>query len=227
MRTFFDQIKINENTEEYEGKGSTPMYKKTDARQSKLFAGLTGIAAFALLTACAADGPAEEPPADQEVEQSVQPEATQQDTPDDDATAETDDATADDTAASGDDPVFAVIDAVEAEYDGGFIVDIDRDDNSDSQFEVDVVMDNEVHELDVTADGTITVDDRESDDDDVAEAEQATVTVTDALNQAFEQHSDATFDQISLDEDDGALEWEIELDDANGSDIELNIPATS
>lgn len=202
------------------------MYKKTHARQSKLFAGMTGIAAFALLTACAADGPAEDAPADQEVEQSVQPEETQQDTSDD-ATAQTDDATGDDTAASGDDPVFAVIEAVEAEYDGGFIVDIDRDDNSDSKFEVDVVMDNEIHELDVTADGTITVDDRESDDDDVAEAEQATVTVTDALNQAFDEHSDATFDQISLDEDDGALEWEIELDDANGSDIELKIPATS
>lgn len=204
------------------------MFKKTHARQSKLFAGVAGIAAFTLLTACAADGPAEEPPADQEVEQSVQPDETQQDTPDDAATDQSDAATADDTAASGDnDPVFGVIDAVETEYDGGFIVDIDRDDDNNSQYEVDVVVDNEVHELEVTADGAISVDDRDSDDDDVAEADQATVTATDALNQAFEQHPDATFDQISLDEDDGSLEWEIDLDDANGSEIELKVPATS
>ena len=207
------------------------MFKKTDAHNSKLFAGVTGIAALALLTACAAEGPSEEPPADQQTEQSVQPDDAQS-TPADEATDQTEDAGDDTTAegnatASGEDPVYTIVEAVENEYDGGFIVEIDRDDDNDSQYEVDVVVDNELLALEVTTDGPISEDEREGDDDDIANAEQATVPVNQALDQAFEEHPDATFDQIDLDEDDGVLEWDIDLDDANGSEIELTIPATS
>ncbi len=207
------------------------MFKKTDAHNSKLFAGVTGIAALALLTACAAEGPSEEPPADQQTEQSVQPDDAQS-TPADEATDQTEDAGDDTTAegnatASGEDPVYTIVEAVENEYDGGFIVEIDRDDDNDSQYEVDVVVDNELLALEVTTDGSISEDEREGDDDDIANAEQATVPVNQALDQAFEEHPDATFDQIDLDEDDGVLEWDIDLDDANGSEIELTIPATS
>src|SRR5690625_1086048 len=212
-------------------KGLNPMFKKTDAHNSKLFAGVTGIAALALLTACAAEGPSEEPPADQQTEQSVQPDDAQS-TPADEATDQTEDAGDDTTAegnatASGEDPVYTIVEAVENEYDGGFIVEIDRDDDNDSQYEVDVVVDNELLALEVTTDGSISEDEREGDDDDIANAEQATVPVNQALDQAFEEHPDATFDQIDLDEDDGVLEWDIDLDDANGSEIELTIPATS
>lgn len=207
------------------------MFKKTDAHNSKLFAGVTGIAALALLTACAAEGPSEEPPADQQTEQSVQPDDAQS-TPADEATDQTEDAGDDTTAegnatASGEDPVYTIVEAVENEYDGGFIVEIDHDDDNDSQYEVDVVVDNELLALEVTTDGSISEDEREGDDDDIANAEQATVPVNQALDQAFEEHPDATFDQIDLDEDDGVLEWDIDLDDANGSEIELTIPATS
>lgn len=207
------------------------MFKKTDAHNSKLFAGVTGIAALALLTACAAEGPSEEPPADQQTEQSVQPDDAQS-TPADEATDQTEDAGDDTTAegnatASGEDPVYTIVEAVENEYDGRFIVEIDRDDDNDSQYEVDVVVDNELLALEVTTDGSISEDEREGDDDDIANAEQATVPVNQALDQAFEEHPDATFDQIDLDEDDGVLEWDIDLDDANGSEIELTIPATS
>lgn len=202
------------------------MFTTTNVRRSKLFAGLTGVAALALLTACAADEPAAEAPADQEVEQQTaeaQPEATE-----DAGTSAAEDtapATEDTAAAPANDEVFAIIDAVEAEYDGGFIVDIDADDDNSVKYDVDVVVGNELFELDVTADGSITVDDKESDDDKVAKANSATVTVTEALTDAFAQHPDATFDQIELDEDDGTLKWEVDLDDADGSDIELEIPA--
>lgn len=180
------------------------MFKDSNATRTKLFGGLAGVAALVLFSACSADDSAEQTPADQDTQ--------------------TADAT-DGTQGSGNDAVFDVIDAVEAEYDGGFIVDIDRDDNG-SSYDVDVVVGNEVIELDVTPDGNISVDERESEDDKVAKAERATVTVTDALNEAFNQHADATLDQIDLDEDDGSLRWEVELDGTDGSDIELDIPAT-
>jgi len=198
------------------------MFKKSDTRQSKLFAGLAGLSALALLTACSADGPADDVPADQEVEQqTVQPEesapVTSDDTTTEDAGADTD------VEATGTDPVFDIIDAVEAEYSGGFIVQIDFDDNS--TYDVDVVVGDELYELDVTASGDISVDERDDDDDKIEKANRATVTVTDALNQAFDQHPDARFDQIDLDDDDNSVEWEIDLDGADGSDIEMTIPA--
>lgn len=195
------------------------MLKKTATRQSKFFMGLTGLAALVLMTACSSDGTAEQPPADQQVEeQTAQPEQTPPAATADDATAATTDASA------SDDAVFAIIDAVEAEYSNGFIVDVDTDDD-ESDYDVEIVVGNELHELDVTADGTITVDETDTDDDKIAKAGEATVTVTDALKQAFEQHPNATFDQIDLDEDNGSLQWEIELDDTDGSDIELKVPA--
>lgn len=200
------------------------MFKKTNAHQSKLFAGLSGVAALALLTACTADGPAEEPPADQEVEeQSVESDDAQQETTDD--TADQTEETTDDAQAAGDDEVFSIIDAVETEYEGGFIVEIDREDGG-SKYEVVIVVGDEVYELDVTSNGDISVDEQDNDAEKIARADQATVTVTEALKQAFEQHPDATFDDADLDEDDGSLDWEIELDGADGSDIELDIPAT-
>jgi uncharacterized membrane protein YkoI len=51
--------------------------------------------------------------------------------------------------------------------------------------------------------------------------------VTEALEQAFEQHADATFDQIELDDDDGSLHWDIDLDGSDNSEIELEVAATS
>lgn len=202
------------------------MFRSANARQSKLFAGLAGAAVLALLTGCAADESPEEPPADQQVEeQPTQADESPEETTDAETQDETDEG--DDTAAATDDAVYDVIDAVEAEYSGGFIVDIDRDDDGDSQFDVDVVVDNQLYELEVTADGNITVDDQESDDDKVAKADQATVTVTEALDQAFDEHPNSMLDQIELDEDDGSLHWDIDLDGDDNSDIELDVPATS
>src|SRR5699024_12280133 len=49
--------------------------------------------------------------------------------------------------ASGDDEVYSIIEAVESEHNNGFIIDIDREDDG-STYEVDVVVDSEVHQLD-------------------------------------------------------------------------------
>lgn len=198
------------------------MFKRTNTTHTRLLTGLTGVAALMLFSACGTDDSAEQSPADQDTQtQTAQADPSPTETTEDTQTA---DAT-DNTQGSGGDEVFDVIDAVEAEYAGGFIVEIDRDDNG-SSYDVDIVVDNEVIELDVTPDGNISEDERDSEDDKIAKAERATVTVTDALNEAFNQHSDATLDEIDLDEDDGSLRWEVELDGADGSDIELEVPAT-
>lgn len=207
------------------------MFTKSKPRRFKFSAGVAGVAALALFTACSAEEPApDEQPADQQTDQQeTSAPADDQDTATDAATNDqatgTDETATDETTPSGNDEVYSVIEAVEAEYSDGFIVDIDRDDNG-STYEVDVVAENQVYQLDVATDGTINVDETDSDDEDIREAEEATVTVTEALDEAFNQHADATFDQIQLDEDDGSLQWDVDLDDANGSEIELQVPAT-
>src|SRR5699024_4965178 len=81
-------------------------------------------------------------------------------------------------------------------------------------------------ELDVTPDGDVSLDETGTDDDDIRDAEQANVTVAEALDQAFDEHPDADFDEIELDEDDDNLHWEVELLDNNGAEIELEISAS-
>lgn len=126
---------------------------------------------------------------------------------------------------SGNDPVFATIDAVLAEYTDGVIVDIDREDRSGA-YDVDVVVGNEVIELEVNADGAIHEEERENDDDDVREAQAATVTAAEAIQEALDLHPDGFLEEAQLDEDDGRLEWEIELDGADHRDlVELTLPA--
>lgn len=146
-----------------------------------------------------------------------------------DDTATSSETSASETAAqsSGDDPAFAAIDAVLAEHADGIIVSVDREDDRDTHYDIDVVVGEEVLELEVDQNGAVREDDRDNDDaDDVAEANQATVTAADAITQALEQHPDGVLEQAELEEDDGTLAWEIDLDDQNGNDLaELSIPA--
>src|SRR5699024_5968503 len=130
-----------------------------------------------------------------------------------------------DEAAADNDEVYKVIDAVEAEYADGIIISIELE-NQGSLYDVDVVSDDTVDELDVTPDGDVSLDETESDDDDIRDAEQANVTVAEALDQAFDERPDADFDEIELDEDDDNLHWEVELLDNNGAEIELEISAS-
>lgn len=135
-----------------------------------------------------------------------------------DATTSTSSSTAT-SAAIDDDPVFNIIDIVLAQYPDGIITDIGREDSSD-QYEVDVVVGQEVLELDVTTSGQISVDDRDNDDDDdIREAHAATVTAAQAIGLALDQYPDGIIDSVELDEDDGQLKWKIDLDDTSGNDL--------
>lgn len=177
------------------------------------------LGASLLLSACTgtADTPAPE---------TVTPSADQPTVNETTGTAETTQQGDDDSdQPSGDDPVFASIDAVLAEYAGGIIVDIDREDRSGA-YDIDVVVGDEVIELEVAADGTIHEDERETDADDVGEAQAATVTAAEAIQEALDLHPEGLLDEAQLDEDDGRLEWEVELDDADHRDlVELTLPA--
>lgn len=126
---------------------------------------------------------------------------------------------------SGEDPVFGAIDTALAAYPGGIIVDIDREEGRNT-YDIDLVLDNQVIELEVDVDGTVREDERDSDDDDVREARAATVTAAEAIREALDRHPDGYLDEAQLDEDDGRLYWEIELDDANFNDLaEIDLPA--
>lgn len=135
-----------------------------------------------------------------------------------DATTSTSSSTAT-SAVIDDDPVFDIIDIVLAQYPDRIITDIDREDSSD-QYEVDVVVGQEVLELDVTTSGQIHTDDRDNDDDDdIREAHAATVTAAQAIGLALDQYPDGIIDSVELNEDDGQLKWKIDLDDTSGNDL--------
>lgn len=128
--------------------------------------------------------------------------------------------------ATGKDPVFAAIDAALAQYPGGVIVSIGREDRRDV-YDIDIVTNGTVTEIEVSDNGDIREEDRDGDDDDVANAAAATVTVSDAIAQALDQHPGSTVDDAELDGDDRAtLKWQIDLDDENRRDLaEVRIPA--
>src|SRR5699024_5914193 len=199
-------------------KGHMPMFNTTRTARLRFSVSLVGVVALALFTACSTQEPAQDDPtADQDTQESPAPtgEGPSDNTPDDGT----------DEAAADNDEVYKVIDAVEAEYADGIIISIELE-NQGSLYDVDVVSDDTVDELDVTPDGDVSLDETESDDDDIRDAEQANVTVAEALDQAFDEHPDADFDEIELDEDDDNLHWEVELLDNNGAEIELEISAS-
>lgn len=151
-------------------------------------------------------------------------EATQEDTAEETTTEETEgddtvtETTVADDAAGGDDPVFDAIGAVMADYPDGIIISIDREDNTDA-YEVDVVQGDEVLELKVEEDGNVVEDDREHDGEDISYAQDTTVSIEDAIQEALEQHQDGFLDEAELDEDNGTLNWDISLDDADRNDL--------
>lgn len=122
--------------------------------------------------------------------------------------------------------VTTVLQAVADAYPGGVVVEVEQEDGGAS-YEVEVVYEEKLHELDVALDGKIAIDEVDADDEDIQRAAQISVTVTDALRQAWTQHKNATLDSIELEEKDGSLVWEIKLKDEQNNEIELDIPATS
>ena len=153
-------------------------------------------------------------------EETTEDTATTEETTDNGVATETQTAESDADVTADRDLVFDAIDAVMAEHADGIIINIDREDDTES-YEVDVVVGEEILELNVnSASGEVRESDRDSDDnEDVLRAQEATVTVVDAITQALEAHPDGILDEASLEDEDGRLEWQIDLDDIERSDL--------
>lgn len=182
----------------------------------------SGLIALAALTGCSTS---EDPATTPAPEQSTPAAAPAESTPAESAAtddAATDDATQEATqpAVASDDPVFEAIAAVTEQHADGIIVGIDRDDR-DEDYDVDVVVGEEVLDLKVGLDGTVTEEERERDEDDVRQAQEASIDAESAVTRAYEGRGEGlTVDDVDLDEDDGRLTWEIDFDDADGNDAD-------
>ncbi|GAA4471526.1 hypothetical protein GCM10023190_00800 [Enteractinococcus fodinae] len=121
-------------------------------------------------------------------------------------------------------PVLSVLQAAEAAYPNCILVEVEQEDDGAS-YEVELVHEQQLYELEVTPDGEITVDEVDSDDEDIQRASQVTVSLRDALRQAVAQHQGATLESIELEEEDGSLYWEVELKDVQGEEVEFKIAA--
>lgn len=119
--------------------------------------------------------------------------------------------------------IHRLISAVEDVYPGGTLIEVEQEDDT---YEVEIVHENKLHELDVTTDGTITNDEIDTDDDDIARAQSIEVPLLDALTQASALHPTAAFESIELEDKDSVLYWEVELIAADGTEIEFDLPAT-
>ncbi|WP_421628789.1 PepSY domain-containing protein [Corynebacterium pseudogenitalium] len=117
----------------------------------------------------------------------------------------------------------AAYDAIEAARPFGTVIAIDRENNTNA-FEVKVAAEDKIVEL--LVDGNHVMEkESEQDAEDVAKAGQATVAIEDAIKEALGQH-DGILDSAELDEDNGALQWEISIDNPDGTDLaEVNVPA--
>ncbi|STC69313.1 PepSY domain-containing protein [Corynebacterium pilosum] len=122
-------------------------------------------------------------------------------------------------AADGEDPVFAALDAVTAQYSDAIIVNVDREDDTD-KYDVDAVIGNELVEFKVEAGtGNVIEEEREQNEDEVNQVANVNVSIEDAIQQALDQHPGAVVDEVDLEEENGQLEWQIDLDDTERNDL--------
>lgn len=134
------------------------------------------------------------------------------------------------TASSGgsdDTGLEAVREAITAaeEQAGGDAYEVD-DQEDDGTWEVDVAKGSQSIEVEVTGDGTATIEDEDDlDDEDRAGLKAATITVTDAIETALKE-VDGTFDDVELEGEDGEHRWEVTVDDSKGDDREVTIDVT-
>lgn len=119
--------------------------------------------------------------------------------------------------------ITQILSTVQDAYPGGIMIELETEDDT---FEVEIVHDGKLHELDVAQDGTINVDDVDEDDDDIQHAQQVTISLTEGLTQAVTKHPNATVESIELENKDGVLFWEVEIKDDQGNDVEFDLPAT-
>ncbi len=127
---------------------------------------------------------------------------------------------------------LAAVDTLLAKYEGGDVVELDYD-RRDDVFEADVIQNDTKHE--VTLDGageniSNEKDDGTADQDDLDELGKASISIKEAIESAFgeasSQDGTVVFDDASLEEDNGTLNWEVELD-INDNDTTYYVDANT
>lgn len=174
------------------------------------------------LSACAADD-------SDDNDDDPQPTATVTETveaePTEETTDETTDSPAEETEPTDDttesaeenngDEVYEALDAVIEEYPDAVVLDFETE---SSYYEFTIFEDGSEWELDVDRDNYEISNTRESniDSDDQRNAEAVEIELTEALRTASEE-GDGAPEQADLDDDNGTVTWEIELD--NGQEV--------
>lgn len=119
--------------------------------------------------------------------------------------------------------IDSIVATVKARYPHGVIVEIEHDNNQ--EYEVEIVTEGTLYELQVTMEGNITVDETETDDDDIGRSQRISTGMVEVLQQVRTSHPHSVLDSIELEEKDGALYWEVELQDQDGNDLEFDVSA--
>ncbi|MBD2766109.1 PepSY domain-containing protein [Kocuria sp. cx-455] len=127
---------------------------------------------------------------------------------------------------------LAAVDTLLAKYEGGDVVELDYD-RDNGTFEADVIQNDTKHE--VTLDGageniTNEQEDGTADQDDLDELGRASISIKEAVESAFgevsSQGGTVLLDDVSLDDDNDTLNWEVELD-IDDSDATYYVDANS
>ncbi|WP_131103925.1 PepSY domain-containing protein [Ornithinimicrobium sufpigmenti] len=146
-----------------------------------------------------------------------------------DAAEATPDGTTDGTSASttGDATAQALQAIQTAEEEAGGTAYAIDDQDDDGSWEVDVVVGDRSVEVTVGADGSVVgTEDDDLDDDDRAGVDAATITLSEAIEQAVGEVG-GHLDEAELDEDDGSHFWDVSLDGTDrGDDIEVTVSVT-
>lgn len=142
--------------------------------------------------------------------------------------------TPNDAMSDSEKATLAAVDTALGRYQGAQAVEVDHDDSNDT-FEVDVFQDGSRYR--VTTDGsgenaTGGDDDKDSvDEEDVARFGRASITLEEAVKRAFEkatetQSGGVSMDEVSLDEENDQVYWEVELDSGD-QDLEYRVNANT
>ncbi|MBO0595045.1 PepSY domain-containing protein [Nesterenkonia sp. E16_7] len=121
--------------------------------------------------------------------------------------------------AEGDDPLYQAVDAVKQEYPEAVVLDFDTE---SSYYEFTILDGGSEWELDVDRE-SFEISNTQEDDldsDDQRNADAVEIEFADALRTAAEEGG-GTPEQAELDDENGAVTWEIELD--NGTEVYVDV----
>lgn len=102
---------------------------------------------------------------------------------------------------------------------GGTVVQVDEEDETQDSFDLAVVVDGVKHEFTLFADGSVADEKTSEDAEDVARAAAAQVLAADAVRTAAEGRGGQVATDLDIDDQNGALMWEVDFEDARGNDL--------